>query len=161
MRWVQLCSSLSILLHCLSLELERKLTFSSSVATAEYSKFAGILSAALSLHHLQNLKQCAGALKRRWLPDGPLKCRWLPAGALKHRRLPASAERSYPTFEVRGSGLVCQAAMAQERSRGATLRPRSGAAARRSYPASEVGVVAERSYPASEFSGGREETPCV
>ena len=32
MRWVQLCSSLSILWHCLSLGLERKLTFSSPVA---------------------------------------------------------------------------------------------------------------------------------
>ena len=39
---------LNILWHCLSLELEWKLTFSSSVATAEFSKFAGILSAALS-----------------------------------------------------------------------------------------------------------------
>ena len=29
-----------------------KLTFSSAVATAEFSKFAGILSAALSQHHL-------------------------------------------------------------------------------------------------------------
>ena len=29
-----------------------KLTFSSPVATAEYSKFAGILSAAFSQHHL-------------------------------------------------------------------------------------------------------------
>ena len=46
MRWVQLCSSVNILLHCLSLELEWKLTFSSPVATAEFSKFAGILSAA-------------------------------------------------------------------------------------------------------------------
>ena len=52
MRWVLLCSSLSILWHCLSLELEWKLTFSSPVATAEFSKFAGILSAALSQHHL-------------------------------------------------------------------------------------------------------------
>ena len=43
MRWVQLCSSLSILWHCLSLGLEWKLTFSSPVATAEFSKFAGIL----------------------------------------------------------------------------------------------------------------------
>ena len=34
MRWVQLCSSLSILWHCLSLGLEWKLTFSSPVATA-------------------------------------------------------------------------------------------------------------------------------
>jgi len=29
-----------------------KLTFSSPMATAEFSKFAGILSAALSQHHL-------------------------------------------------------------------------------------------------------------
>ena len=46
--WVQLCGSLSILWHCLSLGLEWKLTFSSPVATAEFSKFTGILSAALS-----------------------------------------------------------------------------------------------------------------
>ena len=49
---MQLCGSLSILWHCLSLGLERKVTFSSPVATAEFSKFAGILSAALSKHHL-------------------------------------------------------------------------------------------------------------
>ena len=55
-RWVQLCSSLSILWHCLSLELEWKLTFSSPVATAEFSKFAGILSAALSQHHLSGFE---------------------------------------------------------------------------------------------------------
>ena len=51
-RWVQLCGSLSILWHCLSLGLEWKRTFSSPVATAEFSKFVGILSAALSQHHL-------------------------------------------------------------------------------------------------------------
>ena len=51
-RWEQLCGSLSILWHCLSLGLEWKLTFSSPVATAEFSKVAGILSAALSQHHL-------------------------------------------------------------------------------------------------------------
>ena len=51
-RWVQLCGSLNILWHCLSLWLGRKLTFSSPVATAEFSKFAGILSAALSQHHI-------------------------------------------------------------------------------------------------------------
>ena len=51
-RWVQFCGSLSILCHCLSLGLEWKLTFSSPVPTAEFSKFAGILSAALSQHHL-------------------------------------------------------------------------------------------------------------
>ena len=47
-RWVQLCGSLSILWHCLSLGLERKLTFSS----LGFSKFAGTLSVALSQHHL-------------------------------------------------------------------------------------------------------------
>ena len=41
------CGSLNILLHCPSFGLEWKLTFSSPVATAEFSKFAGILSAAL------------------------------------------------------------------------------------------------------------------
>ena len=44
MRWVQLCGSLSILWHCLSLGLEWKLTFSSPVAAAEFSIFAGILN---------------------------------------------------------------------------------------------------------------------
>ena len=47
---------LRILGGCLSLELEWKLTFSSSVATAEVSKFAGILSAALSQHHLSGVE---------------------------------------------------------------------------------------------------------
>ena len=51
-RWMQLCGSLNICCHCLSLGLEIKLMFSSPVATAEFSKFAGILSAALSQHHL-------------------------------------------------------------------------------------------------------------
>ena len=49
---VQLCGSLSILWHCLSLGMEWKLTFSSLAATAEFSSFAGILSVALSQHHL-------------------------------------------------------------------------------------------------------------
>ena len=40
----------------LSLGLELKLTFSSPVATAEFSKFAGILSAALSQHHLSGFE---------------------------------------------------------------------------------------------------------
>ena len=43
---------LSILWHCVSLGLEFKLTFSSPVGTTEFSKFAGILSVALSQHHL-------------------------------------------------------------------------------------------------------------
>ena len=48
----QLCGSLRILCHCLSLGLEWKLIFSSPVGTAEFSKFADILSAAISKHHL-------------------------------------------------------------------------------------------------------------
>ena len=47
-----MCGSLSILWHCLSLGLKGKLTFSGPMATAESSKVAGILSAALSQHHL-------------------------------------------------------------------------------------------------------------
>ena len=47
---------LSILWHCLSLAWEWKLTFSSPVATAEFSKFVGILSAALSQHHLSGFE---------------------------------------------------------------------------------------------------------
>ena len=43
-----LCSSLNILWHCHSFGLSWKLNFSSAVATAEFSKFAGILSAALN-----------------------------------------------------------------------------------------------------------------
>ena len=54
-RWVQLCSILNILWHCPSLGLEWKLTFSSPVATAEFSKFASILSAALSQHFHMSL----------------------------------------------------------------------------------------------------------
>ena len=46
--WMQLCGSLNILWPWLSLGSEWKLTFSSPVATAEFSKFAGMLSAALS-----------------------------------------------------------------------------------------------------------------
>ena len=49
---VQLYSSLNILWLYPSLGLELKLTFSSPVATAEFSKFAGILNAALSQHNL-------------------------------------------------------------------------------------------------------------
>ena len=57
---MQLYGSLNILWHCLSLGLEWKLTFSSPVATAELSKFAGILSAALSQHHLSGFEILTG-----------------------------------------------------------------------------------------------------
>ena len=65
-RWVQLCGSLSILWHCLSFGFEWKLTFSSPVATDEFSRFAGILSAALSQHHLSGLDSSTG------IPSPPL-----------------------------------------------------------------------------------------
>ena len=64
---MQLCSSLSILWHCLSLGLEWKLIFSSPVATAEFSKFAGILSAALSQHHLSGF-----GIAQTGIPSPPL-----------------------------------------------------------------------------------------
>ena len=52
----QLCSCLNILWHCLSWGLVWKPTFCSTVSTAEFSKFAGISSATLSLHHLLGFK---------------------------------------------------------------------------------------------------------
>ena len=63
---MQFCGSLSNLWHCLSLELEWTLTFSSPVATAEFSIFAGILSAALSQHHLRIWNSSTG------IPSPPL-----------------------------------------------------------------------------------------
>ena len=45
--WGQLYSSLNILWHCSSVELEWNLAFSSPVATAEFSKFTVMLSAEL------------------------------------------------------------------------------------------------------------------
>ena len=45
-KWMQLGGSLNIFWHCPSLGLGWKLNFSSTVATAELSKFADILSAA-------------------------------------------------------------------------------------------------------------------
>ena len=45
-KWVQLCGSMDILWLCPSLELDWKLTFSSPIATSEFSKFSGILSTA-------------------------------------------------------------------------------------------------------------------
>ena len=98
-----------------------------------------------------------------------------------------AAKRSYPASEVRGGG---QEELPCVRGRGGreelphvrgqgwpggdTLHPRSGVAARRGHPTSEVrggirgqgrrprsGAAAERSYPTSEASGGWEETPRI
>ena len=78
----------------------------------------------------------------------------MSAGAL------SAGERSYPISEVRGSGLECQAAMAQERPRGATLCPRSGAAAGRSHLAPEAKGGSWEETPCARGQGsGREEHP--
>ena len=59
------------------------------------------------------------------------------------------AKRSYPVSEVRVGGQEeLPRVRGQWQPEGATPRPRSGAAAKRSYPKSEV-------------SGGQEETPRV
>jgi len=71
-RWEQLCGSLNILWHCLSLGLQWKLTFSSPVATTEFSKLAGILSAALSQHHLLGFESPPLALFIVMLPKAHL-----------------------------------------------------------------------------------------
>ena len=57
------------------------------------------------------------------------------------------AERSYPTSEVRASGLECQAAMAQEQPRAATLPPRSGVVAGRRHHVSEVRGSGQEELP--------------
>ena len=44
MKWAELYASLSILCHCPSVGLQWKLTFHSPVTTAEFSKFADMLS---------------------------------------------------------------------------------------------------------------------
>ena len=63
--------------------------------------------------------------------------------------------KSYPTSEVRGSGLECQAVTAQEWLRGATLRLRPGAA-------TEAGTAAGRSNPMPKARGSsQEEQPHV
>ena len=73
--------------------------------------------------------------------------RQMPGGPHVRR---AVAKRSYPTSEVRGSGLDSQAATAQELPRGATLRPRTGATARRNDLHPRPGAEAGRSNPTSK-----------
>ena len=54
--WVKLCGSLNILWRYSSLGLKWKVTFSSPVSIAEFTKFAGILSVAISQHHLSGFE---------------------------------------------------------------------------------------------------------
>ena len=64
--------------------------------------------------------------------------------------------------EVRGGGRECQAATAQEQPRGATARPRSGAAAERRYPASEGrGGGREELHTPKVRGSSREEQPHI
>ena len=65
----------------------------------------------------------------------------------------AAAKRSYPTSEVRGSGWEYQTATAQERWRGATPRPRSGARLRRDTQRPRSGAVARKKYPRPQPRG--------
>ena len=72
------------------------------------------------------------------------------------------AKRSDPTSEVRGSDQECQAVTVQEQPRGATLLPRPGAVAKKSYPTFKIRAAARRSHTAPEDRGcGREEQPHV
>ena len=66
---MQLYGNLNILWHCLSLGLKWKLTLCSPVATAEFSKFAHILSAVLSQHHFLGFEIAQLEFRRRqWHP---------------------------------------------------------------------------------------------
>ena len=64
--------------------------------------------------------------------------------------------------EVRGSGQECQAATAQERLRRATQVRGQGQRLRGATPRLRSGAAAERSYPTSEVrGGGREDQPHI
>ena len=66
------------------------------------------------------------------------------------------AERSYPTSEVRGRSQEDPMPEGR-RPRGATPRPRSGAAAR--VPGCNSTGAAERNYPTTEVRGSGQEKP--
>ena len=69
------------------------------------------------------------------------------------------AKRSYPSPKVRGSGQECQAATAQERLRGATLRPGLGRWPRGATPRPRLGRRPRVVTPHPSLGGGREEQP--
>ena len=92
---VQLNDNLEILWHCPSLGLEWKLTFSSPVATAQFSKFAGILSAALEQHHVRIWNRSAG------IPSSPLALSTvvlLKAHFTSHSRMSGSIWLTTPSW---------------------------------------------------------------
>ena len=106
MRWVQLCGSLSILWHCLSLGLEWKLTFSSPVATAEFSKFAGILGYGLTQPYILPQALWLGGVGHSWFFG---YCYSL-AVVLVYRGFPGGARGTEPACQCRrhkrDSGLI-------------------------------------------------------
>ena len=67
------------------------------------------------------------------------------------------AKRSYPTPEVRGSGQECQAVKAQEWPKGASAVCGQGRWPGGATPHPRSGVAAKRSYPMSEPRGGGRE----
>ena len=74
----------------------------------------------------------------------------------------AVAKRSYPTSEVRGSARECQDVTAQEWLRGATQVQGQGQRLGGVSPRSRSGEAAKRSYPASEVRGrGWEDQPHI
>ena len=96
-----------------------------------------------------------GWTKVDYTSDGPRRS--APAGA---------AVRNYPSPKVRGGDQEHQAATVQEPCRGASPRPRSGAAAERSNPTSKERLLrgcrrAERSYSTKVRRGGREKIPLI
>ena len=79
--------------------------------------------------------------------------RWLQPIAQKH------GHEELPLAKGWGSDQERQAAMAQERPRGATSRPRPGAVAKRSYPTVQgaAGAQANRSYSTFKVRRGSHE----
>ena len=79
---MQLGARLNIVWHCLSLRLEWKQTFSSTLATAAFSKCAGILSEALSQHHLLGFEIVVSLamsfFQKLYLASFPPITIWLP-----------------------------------------------------------------------------------
>ena len=76
---MQLCGNLKILWHCLSLGLEWKRTFSSPLASAEFSKFAGILSFFIMMLPKAHMTSHSRRSDARWVITPP----WL-YGSLRY-----------------------------------------------------------------------------
>ena len=98
--------------------------------------------------------------------ESTLRMKWPKYWSFSFSIIP-SKERSYLTSEVRGGIPECRAATVQEWPRGATLRPRSGVAAGRSYSMSKKRWLcrhrrAERSHSTFKVRrGSGEEIPLV